>query len=1058
MLRLPGQAWRGLRRQAASDCWLSVASDLCNPMLSIREGFAMRKLAVLILLAGMTLPAFAAKRVTVAQLEQVLAAARGKPDAEVAQQISDLDLTERLSAEKLSQLKAALPGDMAYQSLLILAGKSAFLDPPASDIPAMPTPDFAEQRRIMGLAVGYVGRTIPQLPNFFATRETKHFEDTPLLQRAIDSVAYQPLHFVRSSSETVLYRDGRETIDAGPVKKTAAPDPGLTTWGVFGPILGTVVVDAARSKLSWSHWEKGSTGIVAVFSYAVPRASSHYEVNYCCTPKEGEVESVNLEPFRRISGYHGEITINPQDGTIVRLSVEADLSATDPITRAALLVEYGQVEIGGKTYVCPVRSLSISVAQEVRYSNDTQHQALEFVMRPMKTMLNEVAFEQYHMFRADVRVLPESEADEKANPNATEGTNSPVAATAPEPAQAESSAEKTESATRSAPPVAAESAAPPPIPSTPPDVPIAPKQDAAPSQAPIFRTTTREVVVDVVVTKNNGEPVAGLGKQDFALREDGKPQIIDFFEERTISTPMPNALPTMPPMPAGTGTNVPPAPESDVVNVLLLDTLNTEQPEQAYVHREVMDFLSHMQPGTRVAIFILGSQLRFVQGFTTDTSALIAALNDKRNGMKVEKNHAARSRSDEADDAAAVAQLQVMQASPFAIEAIQKAQADSRAFDYGARASMTFEALNYLGHYLAGVPGRKNLIWFSSSFPVILFPTVEQSQKIKQNAAVPGYLDRVRTTADLFTISRIAVYPIDAEGMMTEHIGEAEAAGPGLGGAAGHAGSQTDSVMSPYNAGAAEHASTMNAMEQLASSTGGKAYFNTNDLNAAMRHAINDGSNYYTLGYSPTENGMDGSYRQIEIKLAKGKYKLAYRRGYNAEDTPMSGASSDMDSLAPLLQFGMPSATGILYGVRVEPAAIQPGPDARRAGQNERLDVPFTRFDVDLIVRAQDVVLQSEPQGDRTGKILVGLKAYDRDGNAVNWQGDSETLDIRPDQYSTVQDKGLPAHLEIDLPSNMNVHLVTAVYDSNSGKAGTLEVPVSVPPASRSSSATDKTN
>jgi len=402
----------------------------------------MRRLAVLILLAGMTLPAFAAKRVTVAQLEQVLAAARGKPDAEVAQQISDLELTERLSAEKLSQFKDGLPGDKAYQNLVILADRSAFLGPPASDIPAMPAPDFAEQRRIMSLAVGYITRTIPQLPNFFATRTTKHFEDTPLLQRATDSVAYQPLHFVRSSSETVLYRDGRETVDAGPVKKTAAPDPGLTTWGVFGPILGTVVVDAARSKLSWSHWEKGSTGTEAVFSYAVPQAASHYEVNYCCTPKEGEVESVNLEPFRRISGYHGEITINPQDGTIVRLSVEADLSATDPITRAALLVEFGPVEIGGKTYVCPVRSVSMSVAQEVQYSKGQYQQPLEFAMRPLKTMLNEVVFEQYHMFRADVRVLPESEADEKANPNTAEGTNLPVAAIAPEPAQVESSAEK----------------------------------------------------------------------------------------------------------------------------------------------------------------------------------------------------------------------------------------------------------------------------------------------------------------------------------------------------------------------------------------------------------------------------------------------------------------------------------------------------------------------------------------------------------------------------------------------------------------------------------------
>ena len=499
-------------------------------------------------------------------------------------------------------------------------------------------------------------------------------------------------------------------------------------------------------------------------------------------------------------------------------------------------------------------------------------------------------------------------------------------------------------------------------------------------------------------------------------------------------------------MPAGTRTNVPPAPESDAVNILLLDTLNTEPQDQAYVHREVMDFLTHMQPGTRVAIFILGSQLRFVQGFTTDNSALVAALNDKKNGMKVEKNHAARSRSDEADDTADVAQLQVMQASPIAIAAIRQAQADSRAHNAGDRASMTFEALNYLGHYLAGVPGRKNLIWFASSFPVVIFPTAAQRETMKQNTAVPGYLDKVRTTGDLFTTSRIAVYPINAEGMMTEHVIEANVGGEGPEGIAGHAGGQgVDSAKSAYSAGAAERAGTMNAMEQLASSTGGKAYFNTNDLNAALRHAISDGANYYTLGYSPNEAKMDGSYRQIEVKLAKGKYKLAYRHGYNADDTSRPEASSEGGPLAPLLLFGMPSATGVLYGVHAERAATQPAPGAPLAGQNAKLKAPLTRFDVDFVVREQDVVLRPDAQGVRSGKILMGLKAYDRDGNAVNWEGVTETLRIGPDQYPSTQKTGLPVHLEIDLPSNVFAHLVTAVYDWGSGKAGNLEIPVNAP-------------
>jgi hypothetical protein len=356
---------------------------------------------------------------------------------------------------------------------------------------------------------------------------------------------------------------------------------------------------------------------------------------------------------------------------------------------------------------------------------------------------------------------------------------------------------------------------------------------------------------------------------------------------------------------------------------------------------------------------------------------------------------------------------------------------------------MTFEALNYLGHYLAGVPGRKNLIWFASSFPVVIFPTAPQRETMKQNAAAPGYLDKVRTTADLFTMSRIAVYPINAEGMMTEHVIEANVGGEGPEGSAGHMGSQTG--LSAYSAGAAERGATMNAMEQLASSTGGKAYFNTNDLNAALRHAINDGANYYTLGYSPNEAKMDGSYRQIEVKLAKGKYKLAYRHGYNADDAPIPQASSVAAPLAPLLLFGMPSATGVLYGVRAEPAATQPAPGAPQAGQNATLNAPLTRFDVDFVVREQDIVLRPDAQGVRSGKILMGLKAYDRDGNAVNWEGVTETLRISPDQYPSLQKTGLPVHLEIDLPSNVYVHLVTAVYDWSSGKAGNLEIPVNAP-------------
>src|SRR5208337_2879214 len=204
------------------------------------------------------------------------------------------------------------------------------------------------------------------LPNFFATRETTRFEDTPQLQKERFFIPYEPLHSVGTSSATVLYRDGREVVDSGTAKKPQPMNEGLNTMGVFGPILSTVLLDAAQSKLTWSRWEQGAAGPEAVFSYSVPKEKSHYEVNYCCVAAESATNVANMHPFRRIVGYHGDIAIDPLTGTILRLRVEADLKPTDPVVKAAILVEYGSVEIGGRTYFCPVKSVSSARAQTVQ--------------------------------------------------------------------------------------------------------------------------------------------------------------------------------------------------------------------------------------------------------------------------------------------------------------------------------------------------------------------------------------------------------------------------------------------------------------------------------------------------------------------------------------------------------------------------------------------------------------------------------------------------------------------------------------------------------------------
>lgn len=570
---------------------------------------------------------------------------------------------------------------------------------------------------------------------------------------------------------------------------------------------------------------------------------------------------------------------------------------------------------------------------------------------------------------------------------------------------------------------------------------------ASQSTPPVYKTQAREVVVDVVVTEGNNDPVSGLHAKDFVVMEDSKPQTVDFFEEHSVRK-LPDELKPLP-MPPGVYTNVPPAPESDSVNVLLLDTLNTDPPDQAYVRQQMLNFLKTMQPGLRVAVFVLGANLRMVQGFTTDSSVLRDAVNDKKYGVRTDADTSVtRSLQNKFEDIEDKQRLADMQLSAVGLEALASQQANFAGYQADQRVAMTLEALNYLGRYLAGVPGRKNLIWFSSSFPVTVFPSPKEKQSFGQ---IQEYSAKLKETADLLTVSKVAVYPISAEGMMMNHEsdgiipsnGPVDVEGGEVNGRSGAIPSgRPVAFMTPFSNENTAHADKVMAMEQLAADTGGKAFYNTNDLNAAMMHAIENGSHYYTLVYSPTNKKMDGSYRRIEIKLAEGKHKLAYRRGYNADDSLALDKKPDADPLHSLMVPGLPGSTQIIYAVRAVPADPQPTTNAPRAGKNAKLTGPTKRYNVDFLIRSSDVRLESTSDGSHTGRPRVELLAYDREGHAVNWVGGTNVMNLTPDLYAAMQRSGIRAHFDIDLPANSEVLLETGVYDSATGKAGTLEIPL----------------
>jgi hypothetical protein len=361
------------------------------------------------LLAGFSLPAFAVNdmatsKVTVAQLEKLLAAEHAASDGDVAEQLFALQLTERLSAASFARLKAGLPGEKARQALLALADSSEFLNLPAVEIPAAAFPSPAAQRQMMDLVVSYVTTTLHRLPNFMATRETTRFEDSPQITfTEILMENYLPLHFVSKSSLPVVYRDGQELADTGARKHGTrqSESQGLVTRGEFGPILSTVLLDAAQSKLTWSHWEEGADGHEAVFSYAVPAQKSHYYV-YANSIDDFTVGASTSHEYHELAGYHGEIAVDPASGAIRRIVLEADLAPDDPFVRSAIVVKYGAVEIGGKSFICPVKSVALSLVRSSGAST-AQHASGP---GPVKTFLNDVAFDKYHRLTSEMRILP----------------------------------------------------------------------------------------------------------------------------------------------------------------------------------------------------------------------------------------------------------------------------------------------------------------------------------------------------------------------------------------------------------------------------------------------------------------------------------------------------------------------------------------------------------------------------------------------------------------------------------------------------------------------------
>jgi VWFA-related protein len=538
----------------------------------------------------------------------------------------------------------------------------------------------------------------------------------------------------------------------------------------------------------------------------------------------------------------------------------------------------------------------------------------------------------------------------------------------------------------------------------------------SPVQGPAIKAESRIVVVDVVVTDKQGQSVTGLRKDDFHISEDGNPQIVSSFEEHKGAASNEVGLPPMPP---NVFTNFPTTQGADSVDVLLLDLLNTQPQNQAFVRQQVIKYLGEVPAGTRLAVFALGTQLRIVRGFSTDFSGLSALLEDKKLGVTPEVSRNLQTDANQYSDAELLRQMRRSQAAPSAIDAVESFQRDESAERVNARIDVTLQAFQQIARYLSGIPARKNLIWFSDNFPISFFPDTR--------GKAPKNQERIQKTSEMLTASQVAIYPVSALGVLADPTFDASKLG----------GSRRELE--------ARLSANQIAMETIAEETGGRAFYSTNALIDAVKDAVGNGSRYYTLAYSPANDKNDGKFRRIQVGLADSNYKLSYRRGYFADQPGYQVTSQEGsdDPFVPLIGLGMPDFDQILFKVQVVPKNPQPSAKAPRAGSTTKLKAPFIRYDVNFAVALSDIAMSSDSKGTRNGRVEIMLVAFSPNGDILNFVKKRSNLTMESKVYEATQQVGMQAHEEIDLPTG-EINLRIGIYDLNSGKCGTVGATLNV--------------
>lgn len=558
--------------------------------------------------------------------------------------------------------------------------------------------------------------------------------------------------------------------------------------------------------------------------------------------------------------------------------------------------------------------------------------------------------------------------------------------------------------------------------------PPPPPADTLPAQqVPTLSVTAREVLLDVSVLDAAGRPVTGLKPSDFTIIDEEAPQTIRRLEEHLPMSADDAARLKAPALPPNTFSNYTPMANTNASIVILLDALDTPPLAQQSLRLQLIAYLKNMQPGAQIAIFQLAEDIRLIQGFTSDQQALLAAAEGKRD-----------------------------------MPSLFRPIAGNREEYRGSRHQMVRDTMQMMGRYLAGFPGRKSLIWFTGDLPVytgqnpLSLIGSGHAYPFKDTFHLDESPDDPGSLADEQTLSRVAVYPVDARGLEDGAVLERMS-------------------KDIYN------------LETVAEATGGKAFYNTNGFKDAIAEVVSTSSNYYTISYAPANQKWDGQFRKIKVTVDRPGVHVQHREGYYAYNrdaseqkqaallaqrkataaakppgvvtTQSSGLPGEADQAGALVKHpkgGFEAA--ILLGAIppteiVFTASLGPANDVVKLKKNTplpqgnflRADWQFKPFRNDTVLFNADVhkiKWTLTDDGVRHATLDFVSVVYDQDGAPVNSLLSTAQLDVDEATWRALLHDGLRVRQQLAIPVKGNYFLRLGVHDEASDHIGALEIPV----------------